>query len=265
MSENESECSSIISNVNLEIEGFDPVQEDFHMIRKFLNELLTGIKDFGKIDTSDIANKIISQAGKIGSVLKQISSEDGESKAKNPKQEKVTESIEEEDEAILGVCSVLKASDLSKHLKSSLELETDNSVFLISDRLEAMPLQAGLPLLSATLSELKDFSKNLDKIHIIARCHCTKKGTQNSEDLEYIQDEFTFLTGQFGIKPYKFYAIQGAEPARRNMWEGSASAENDDDKDLHEQSEPLYPYRAMFKVDLETLEKLTQFLVTVLA
>merc|ERR1711970_835509 len=118
-----SDSESVVSDCQIGIEGFDPATSDFHMIKEFLKQSLQGLSGFNRVNLSQLANIIIEQSGKCGSVLKQVGTEqkledddDDESTPKKQKNDEKQENNEndqkdgnaeneEEDDSILGLAS----------------------------------------------------------------------------------------------------------------------------------------------------------------
>lgn len=72
MSDSESDDGSTIQ---FHVEGFDPEESDLHMLKTFLKQSLYGVPKFTSISLSQLAQNIISNSGKVGSVLRQVSDE----------------------------------------------------------------------------------------------------------------------------------------------------------------------------------------------
>jgi len=268
-----SDTESDISDCQLGIEGFDPSQPDFHMIKEFLKQSLQGLPGFNKVNLSTLANVIIEQSGKCGSVLKQVSDlvdeeEETHSSAKkskvnaeNTENTKNTEnpSETEDDDAILGLASVISFEKLPKEAKKLLKIENTETKtgWLVNERMEALPIQVALPLLSGTLQEMTKFMPKVEKICMLARCVSEKDSKADMEDLEFLQDEYNLIFHDKRVLEKSCVRLTGVDIKRRNMWEDSADAneeDEDDDKDLHEKAPALFPYKAFFTIKKKDLE-----------
>jgi len=268
-----SDTESDISDCQLGIEGFDPSQPDFHMIKEFLKQSLQGLPGFNKVNLSTLANVIIEQSGKCGSVLKQVSDlvdaeEETHSSAKkskvnaeNTENTKNTEnpSETEDDDAILGLASVISFEKLPKEAKKLLNIENTETKtgWLVNERMEALPIQVALPLLSGTLQEMTKFMPKVEKICMLARCVSEKDSKADMEDLEFLQDEYNLIFHDKRVLEKSCVRLTGVDTKRRNMWEDSADAneeDEDDDKDLHEKAPALFPYKAFFTIKKKDLE-----------
>jgi len=268
-----SDTESDISDCQLGIEGFDPSQPDFHMIKEFLKQSLQGLPGFNKVNLSTLANVIIEQSGKCGSVLKQVSDlvdeeEETHSSAKkskvnaeNTENTKNTEnpSETEDDDAILGLASVISFEKLPKEAKKLLKIENTETKtgWLVNERMEALPIQVALPLLSGTLQEMTKFMPKVEKICMLARCVSEKDSKADMEDLEFLQDEYNLIFHDKRVLEKSCVRLTGVDTKRRNMWEDSADAneeDEDDDKDLHEKAPALFPYKAFFTIKKKDLE-----------
>merc|ERR1711934_42 len=260
-----SDTESEISDCQLGIEGFDPSAPDFHMIKEFLKQSLQGLPGYNKVNLSSLANIILEQSGKCGSVLKQVIDEvvedEEQTSAKkskiNPENtenaENKPQSVAEDDDAILGLASCISFEKLPKEAKKLLKLgDTDTKTgWLVNERMEALPIQVALPLISGTLHEMNTFLPKTEKICMLARCVSEKENNAEMSDLEFLQDEYNLIFHDKRVLEKSCVRLTGADIKRRNMWEDSADAEvndEDDDKDQHEKAPALFPYKAFFTI-----------------
>jgi len=272
-----SDTESDISDCQLGIEGFDPLQPDFHMIKEFLKQSLQGLPGYNKVNLSTLANVIIEQSGKCGSVLKQVPDavdEEEEESHSSAKKSKVsaenTENAEngkssenlsetEDDDAILGLASVIPFEKLPKEAKKVLKIENSETKtgWLVNERMEALPIQVALPLLSGTLQEMTKYMPKIEKICMLARCVSEKESKAEMDDLEFLQDEYNLIFHDKRVLEKSCVRLTGVDTKRRNMWEDSADAneeDEDDDKDQHEKAPALFPYKAFFTIKKKDLE-----------
>merc|ERR1712223_392467 len=100
-----------------------------HMIKEFLKQSLQGLSGFNKINLSQLANVIIDQSGKCGSVLKQVGEDDETKRQRTDENEENSEENmdEEEDDSILGLASCISFEKLTKEAKKALKIEDNDS------------------------------------------------------------------------------------------------------------------------------------------
>lgn len=264
---------SNLSDINVNITGYDPQQSDFHIIKMFLKQLLIGLPCFSEVNLADLANEIINQAGKVGSVLVNVDdindTNSEEPLSKQPKLNSTNVEKEPQEDSILGLCSVIKGDKLPKKLSKLLEIESDKkSVWLINERLEALPMSVSIPLLKTTVIELKTVYKEIDTIHMLARGFTTD--TKNLEKSELINDEYSVLLNAFkpttkGINT-KFIQTSGLESARRNLWDdqdenifNGEKSKTESDQNF-EQTLPMIPVRMLASCKLKKFEKFVEYL-----
>lgn len=267
-----SDTDSDISDCQLGIEGFDPSKPDFHMIKEFLKQSLQGLPGYNKVNLSTLANVIIEQSGKCGSVLKQVSDvieEDEDESHTSAKRSKVnaentqnaeTPSEAEDDDAILGLASCISFEKLPKEAKKVLKIENSETKtgWLVNERMEALPIQVALPLLSGTLQEMTKCMPKVEKICMLARCVSEKESKAEMDDLEFLQDEYNLILHDKRVLEKNCVRLTGVDTKRRNMWEDSVDAgeenDEDDEKDQHEKAPALFPYKAFFTIKKKDLE-----------
>merc|ERR1712048_303610 len=167
----------------------------------------------------------------------------------------------ENDDSVLGLASCICSSKMSKETKKLLKIPdslSENIGWLINERMEALPIQVALPLLSSTLQEMNTCFPKIDKICMLARAVSEKENNAEMEDLEFLQDEYNLIFHDKRVLEKSCSRMSGLEAMRRNMWEASADDgdDQDDDKDQHEKAPALYPYKAFFVVKKKDLEEI---------
>ena len=217
--------SSDISDVKFNLTGWDPSEEDFHIIKQFLKQLLTGLPKSNDINLSGLTREIINLSGKVGSVLvncdepvvegedcvvTKSGGKDGEGPVKKMKvgetqsnEETKNEEKEENDSAdddnVLGICSALPFKTLPKALKNIIsenitETQESTSVLLINERLEALPISVSLPMLKTTISELIKNFPNTESVFILSKALSDPNKKADIDNLDFLHDEYSILT-----------------------------------------------------------------------
>jgi len=259
MSDSESDDGDMIQ---FNVEGFDPEENDLHMLKTFLKQSLYGIPKFTSVSLSQLAQIIIGNSGKVGSVLRQVSDEP-EAEVEEPSSKKrqtddMEVESEENDDAILGLASVIPSNKWPSALKSAL-IDNDTNMgstgWLVNERLESLPIQTALPLLASTMQECMMCMKEIKQVVLLARALSEKDKCKDITELDFFQDEYNLLLHSPAVKSKKFFKAVDIEPCRRNMWEASAFDDDNenDDRDQHEKSPMLYHYKVAFTITCKDL------------
>lgn len=278
MSDNESDTSfieSIPEFINCNISGVDPEDSDFHMIKKMIDNITSGLPDQKSINLSEIARHVISLSGKIGSVLINCDEpvEQGDDvpvPCKKPKTQEteVEEASEEDDDpaedAILGLCSAIEFKHVPKVLCKIYETHLgqfdEKSIWLINDRPEALPIAMGLPMLKTTLSEMQTHLPKTETIVVIAKGYINEKALKNNKpelaDVEFNNDEYSMLIHepQIFIKS-KIFIDRTSEKASRSNWEDANPEYQGTDQGEEGDSVSLTSVRVLFSFEKTKLVK----------
>lgn len=165
---------------------------------------------------------------------------------------------EENDDAILGLASVIPSSEWPVALKKSLvgtDVDVSNVGWLVNERLESLPIQTAIPLLASTMQECMMCLRDVKDVVLLARALSEKDVCKDISELDFFQDEYNLLLHSPAVKQKHFFKAVEIEPCRRNMWEASAfdDDDEDDDKDQHEKAPLLYHYKVAFTISVKDL------------
>lgn len=180
-------------NVNVDFEGFQANDGDFHGIKRLLQQNFRGLN----VDISGIADTIISQ-NYVGSVIKQVGGDDDE----DDDDEDMPTTSEEDAEQVFGVttiinltsrkdekciaelrtalvekCSSHGSDSTSRLLRDILGNESKHVGLLISERLVNLPPQFSLPVFESLRKEVNEAkAKNMpyDFAYLLLICKVFK-------------------------------------------------------------------------------------------
>lgn len=167
--EEEMQDECIGQTVNVDFEGFNATDSDFHGIKRLLQQSFRGLE----VDVSGIADTIISQ-NYVGSVIKQVGGEEDD-------EEEEEEEMEDDSDQLYGVTTIINltsrkdekciagfrsalvekcaeyANDAtSQQLRELLGNESKHVGLLISERVVNLPPQFAMPVFDSLGKELEE-------------------------------------------------------------------------------------------------------------
>ncbi|KAK7063130.1 hypothetical protein SK128_019327 [Halocaridina rubra] len=251
--EMEDEC--IGQTVNIDFEGFTASDNDFHGIKRLLQQSFRGLE----VDVSGIADTIISQ-NYVGSVIKQVGGEDEDDEDE--------EEMADEDDAdqVFGVTTIINltsrkdekcvsglrsvivekcaecASDAtSQQLRELLGDESRHVGLLISERVVNLPPHFALPVfecLGKELEEAKAKKMPYDFAYLILICKVFKHEKKKKKKNKTVQEEVW-------SNPEEEIIAEEALANFEYVLKGDKAASGDWDED-----DPQYtPYRRVLLLD----------------
>jgi len=198
--EMQDEC--IGQTLNVDFEGFTASDNDFHGIKRLLQQSFRDLE----VDVSGIADTIISQ-NYVGSVIKQVGGEDEDDDEEEMDEEDIDQlfgvttiinlTSRKDEKCIAGFrtalvekCSEYANDSTSQQLRELLGNESKHVGLLISERVVNLPPQFSLPVFESLLKELEEAkSKKMpyDFAYLILICKVfkhEKKKKKNNKTVE---------------------------------------------------------------------------------
>lgn len=236
-------------NVNVEFEGFQASDNDFHGIKRLLEQNFRGLK----VDISGIADTIISQ-NYVGSVIKQVNGDDEEDD-EDDDEDMATDSEWDADQvfgvttiinltsrkdekcvaelrtALVEACSTHGSDSTTQLLRDILGNESKHVGLLISERLVNLPPQFSLPVFESLRKEVdvaKAKSLPYDFAYLLLICKISKMEKRKKKKIvetELWSNPEEEVIAEESITSFE-YCVKG-EASVSGIWDDD---DNDDDR-----------------------------------